>query len=701
MPPSPLDSADESLDFSLRDILAIVQLQRKVIVGCFIVVLGLAAVYTALAERRYTAMAVVHLTPQAAKEIQTDGVQTDVTSIWNRNIDVSTKIAILESRALREKVLNRYQEVAPDDGASLAERGPGWVKKVMDVEARKGTELIDVMVTTPDPELSARLANIIAEVFEEEILAANTDALTNARKWLSDQLGEYEERIRAATVTLNEFERVNGLAGSTAQGETSLASRMASLNSAYGSLNTEVVIQERLVSEYERLLRAGRYQDIAKAMGSPTIEALTQNYAGALADRVHARAVYGEKMMERKLAEERVLLVEQELKSEVQKALSAERATLDLLRGKTSSVVGAIGDGKEQILELQTLWAEYEHLRTELANAKDFYQRLRIRMGEVELQSKTQFNRVRILEMATPPGRASFPIVPLNLGLGAFMGLVLGFGVAFLREWFDDTVGSPVDVVTYLKVPFLGAVPKVTEVEGDIEQTLISHRKPRSAIAEVARGVRTVLELNPDQPPKRLLVTSAVSSEGKTSTAVRLAIAYASAHRSVVLLDCDLRRPRVHKVFGGDRLLGVTNLIEGADVDSCVRPTGIHNFSYVSAGKAGDRPDELLSSPTLPGVLDELNAKFDIVIIDTPPTVLVADARILSRSVDGCVLVARENSTSRSLLREALSGLHQVGANVYGVVINAVDFGQRRTSYKYYGYGYRYTYEEDPQEATA
>jgi len=703
MSTTPPETPEVALDFSLQDVLAIVQLQRRVIVGCFIIVLGLAAVYTALVERRYTATAVVHLTPQAAKEIQTDGVQTDVTAIWNRNIDVATKIAILESRALRQKVIDRYLEMAPDDGAEVASRGPGWVGKVMYVESRKGTELIDVMVTTPDPQLSARLANIIAEVFEDEILSANTDALTDAREWLANQLVEYEKRIRDATIALNEFERENGLAGSNEEGEPRLASRMASLNEAYGDLNTEVVIQRRLVEEYERLLRAGRYQDLAKALGSPTIDALTNSYASALGDRVVARSKYGEKMVERIIAEERVTLIEQELNAEVRKALSSERAKLDLLEGKASSVVGAIDVGKDQILALQSLWSDYEQRRTELANAKAFYQRLRGRLGEVELQSKTQFNRVRILERATPPGSPSFPIIPLNLGLGAFLGLGLGFGVAFLREWFDDSVGSPVDVTTYLKVPYLGAIPLVTEAEGERQQSLFSHHRPRSAVAEAVRGLRTVLQLNPSQPPRRLLVTSAVSSEGKTSTAVRLGIAYASAHRRVLVVDCDLRRPRVHKVFGDDRKTGMTDLIEGAPLEGHIRATGIENLSYISSGKAGDRPDELLSSPALPDVFRRMNEVFDIVIVDSPPTVVVADARLLSRHVDGVVVVARENTTARSLMREALSDLQRVGANIYGVVLNAVDFRLRRTSYKYYGYGYRYnyTYEEDPQETTA
>ena len=144
----------------------------------------------------------------------------------------------------------------------------------------------------------------------------------------------------------------------------------------------------------------------------------------------------------------------------------------------------------------------------------------------------------------------------------------------------------------------------------------------------------------------------------------------------------------------------MTGLLDGASIDDAVRPTPIPNLSYISSGKAGDRPDELLSAPNFSDVLDDLEQKFDIVIIDSPPSLVVADARLLSRHVDGVLLVARENSTPRSLMREAIGDLKLVGAHIFGVVINAVDFNKRRTSYRYYGYGYgyRYKYEEDVVE---
>jgi len=692
------EQEEEGAGITLADLWGLLQMQRRVVLGALAACVSVAVIYSVLAERRYSATAVVHLAPMAAQEINTDGVVTEVTAGWNRKIDIATKLSILRSSPLRHEVLRRYEALGVEAAAPIS---AGALRAATDALSRKNTELIDITVTTSDPQQAARLANITAEVFRDEAMAANNDAVQSARKWLADQLEEYEQRIRSANEALTEFERTNNLAGSTSTGEVSLQTRMSYLQSAYGDLNTQLVLQQTLVDEYERLLRQGRYQDLAKAMGSALIESLTERHAEALAKRAEVSAVFGPKMQQYQAANLAVEAIESELNQEVRKQLSAERAKLDLLKGKESNIVGAIGSGKDQILRQQSLWADYEQRKLELENAKVFYKRLRERMGEVELQAKTQFNRIRVLEAATPPNKASYPIIPLNIGAGVIAGLVLGFGIAIAREWMDDTIASPVDVSAYLKVPFLGAIPKLEDETDETRLALHSHHQPQSQIAEAARAIRTVLELRPsEQSPSRLLVTSAVSAEGKTSTAVRLGIAYANAHRSVVIVDADLRRPRLHRVFHGERTGGLTDMIQGS-TDSYVRPSGVDNMSYIASGRAGNRPDELLSAPSLSSVFDELSRQFDIVIVDSPPSAIVADARLLSRHVDGIVLVARENSTPRSLLREALSSLKQVGGTVFGVVINAVDFNQRRTAYKYYGYGYQYIYEEDPVEAAA
>lgn len=698
-------AAEQEFGFTLADVWAILQLQRRVVLACFVAGLLVAAVWSGLATRYYTAVAVVQLSPIAGQEISSDRVVDDLTAQWNRAMFVSTQVGLLESRLLRTKVLEAYAALGHGDGVGPDDAGIGLLKGATQILPRKNTELIDIKVTSTDPELSATLANLTAKVFKEENLAANTDAARDAHTWLTEQLGEYEQRIKTASRDLVDYEREHDMVDAD-QDENSLGARMSTLNGTFAEANRDRVVQETLVRSQERLLREGNYEELAKAMNTPLIVSLTSQYATAVTEHARVAAVLGEKTPERRASEAQLARIESELRAEVESQLSAERARLALLRAKEKDLQAEIAGGKEEMLRVQELSEDYVKRQLELESARAFYQRLRERMGELELQSKTQLNRVRVIEEAQVPDGPSYPVVPLNLAVGLLGGLALGLGLAFVREWLDDTVSSPLDVTTYLRVPFLGVIPKIQDELDEVELALHTHRHPRSTVAEALRGVRTLLELNPlGDVPKRILITSAVSSEGKTSTVIRLAIAFANLNRKVLVVDADLRRPRVHKVFAGDREPGLTTVLgDNTPPEDAIRPTEVPNLSYLAAGSTGERPNELLASNEVKALLDRVSKDFDLVIIDSPPSVILSDARILSRYVDGVVLVVLEHATSRALVREATQSLDQVGARMLGVVINAVDFSRRRTSYKYYyGYGYRYDryYEEAPKDVAA
>jgi polysaccharide biosynthesis transport protein len=410
-------------------------------------------------------------------------------------------------------------------------------------------------------------------------------------------------------------------------------------------------------------------------------------------------------MPERRSAEARLARIEQELEAEVELTLSAERKKLNELYSQEKNLKEEIDAGKSQLLDVSANKEDYEKLKIDLERAKEFYVRLNQRNDELDLQAQTQLNNVRIIDDAVPVPRPVEPNVLLNLALALVGGFLGGLGLGLAREVLDDTISSPLEVQTFLRVPFIGMVPKIADVTDETELALYTHLNPRSTVAEALRGIRTVLELDPTgYPPKRLLVTSAVSAEGKTSTVVRLGVAFANLNKRVLLLDADLRRPRMHKIFGVDKDVGLSSLLTGASIDEVVRRSPVPNLDYVPSGRGGERPNELLASPAMEELLRALDVRYDLVIIDSPPTVLLSDARILSRHVDGVVVLVREQTTSRVLVRDAIGALEQVKARVLGVIVNAVDLSRRRTSYKYnygYGYGYGYRYDRYYTEAQA
>lgn len=702
----PVQEASSS-GFQLRDLVAIVQMQWRVVVICTAAAVLLALLHGLLATRQYRSTVVIHLSPMAGQELKVDRViDMDQYNRWNRQMFVQTQLEVIRSRMLLEVVLERYAGLGYTDLA-VDPAGVRALQEMLDVTPRQGTELLDLAITCPDPEKAAALANLIAEVYREQNLEGQRDAAREAKVWLEDQIRIYRDRIDSSTQEVVGFQGENDLADVEEQ-LTSLSARMDALNQAHATLNTERVLLETTVRAHERLLKAGAYEELAKDMDTTLVASLTADYASAVTEHTRAAARYGEKMPERKAAEARLARIESELRAEVERTLSAERSKLVLVKGKEESLAEEIARGKQALLEVQSKREQYGKLKIDLERAKDFYVRLTQRNDELDLQSQTQLNNVRIVDPARPNRRPVEPNVPLNLAIALFGGFLGGLGIGLAREYVDDTISSPLEVQTFLRSTFLGMIPKIAEVTDETELALYTHRNPRSTVAEALRGIRTVLELDPTgAPPRRLLVTSAVSAEGKTSTIVRLGVAFANLNKRVLMIDGDLRRPRLHKIFGIEKDRGLTSVLAGEAIEDVVHHSEVPNLDFLASGRGGERPNELLASPALPALLAELERRYDLVLIDSPPTVILSDARILSRYVDGVVVVVRENTTSRMLVREAIHGLEQVRARVLGVIVNAVDLNRRRTSYKYhygygygYGYGYRYDryYLENPDE---
>jgi succinoglycan biosynthesis transport protein ExoP len=324
------------------------------------------------------------------------------------------------------------------------------------------------------------------------------------------------------------------------------------------------------------------------------------------------------------------------------------------------------------------------------------------------------FNNVRVLER---PLRPTVPVLPSpskNLAFGAVFGLLLGFAGAIGRELLDRTVRGTDDAERDLGVPCLGALPDTTsaqhggygpyygqsrrrirrgpsaeqEPEGPIE--LLVHSRSKSAVAEAARAVRTNLMFSsPDRPYRTFVITSAGPSEGKTTVATSIAVAMAQTGQSVCLVDCDLRRPRLHKLFGRDLSEGVTTgLLNPGALDGAITATEVPNLSVLPAGPLPPNPADLVQSEAFVRLISDLKQRFDRVVIDSPPINLVTDPVILSTRVDATLLVLRVKRTKRDAARRALRALRDVGATCPGFVLNAASSGEQydyRVYYATYG----------------
>lgn len=308
--------------------------------------------------------------------------------------------------------------------------------------------------------------------------------------------------------------------------------------------------------------------------------------------------------------------------------------------------------------------------------------------------------KLTLTQQAIVPAKPVSPNVPLNIALGALVGLAIGVGIAVLRETLETRIRNEHDVEQVTDVPILGGIvfdPKARE------RPLIVHADPRSPRAESFRTLRTNLQfLDIGRAERSFVVTSSIESEGKSTSGANLAIALADAGSRVLLVDADLRRPKLAEYMGLEGAVGLTDVLVGrAELQDVIQPWGNAKLFVLPAGRVPPNPSELLGSERMVHFIAEFNRAFDVVIFDTPPLLPVTDAAILAKKVGGAIVVVAAGRTHKNQLRGALTALQNVGAPISGLVITMLPTkGPDAYGYGRYGYGYGYGYGDEVEIAT-
>jgi capsular exopolysaccharide synthesis family protein len=314
----------------------------------------------------------------------------------------------------------------------------------------------------------------------------------------------------------------------------------------------------------------------------------------------------------------------------------------------------------------------------------------------------------------------------VNLSLALALGLILGIGLAFFVEYLDSSVKTPDDIARFIKLPSLGVIPSVTSFLAGPKRKLlsasalggndgkensnyravelISHHDAKSLVSEAYRSLRTsiLLSSGSGRPPKTILITSSQIGEGKTTTAINIGITLAQTGDKVVILDCDMRNPRLHRALGIENGNGMSTFLSGnSDLPSLLQQTEIPNLFAVSAGRIPPNPAELVGSPRMKQGLILLKESFDHIIVDSPPILSVTDARILGTLVDGVILVVKGGETPKEAVQRTKHLLQDVYAHIIGTLLNNVDVHSADyhyySKYYYYGYGKKYSYGHEAQ----
>ena len=705
-----------------------VLLKRKwLILSVVLLVVGAVAAWTFSQTRIYRSTATVLLSKRApqvlGKEVR-EVVDLSMGTYWNNKEYMKTQEKVIMSKNLARQVAEELN-LATNNVFWNSNQGKGGKQKVTrtldmaTVKLRglvvaknvKDSNIIEVSVEHPDPSLAAELANAMALTYRDQNLRYKVDKTRIASLWLSKQLDKLKKKLEKEELELYNFKKVNNIISVSLENKQSLiVRRIEKFNEAL----TDIRMKRMKLTSQRRQLKKAVAKDPMKitapvVIENSTIQALKTAYVVEHKRYKALKSRYLDRhpvVLEQKA---KMDSAEKDLTREVQNVLKAVESKYQATRQTEGQWAAAMQKAKEEALALNKREVEYRKKQRSQINTAKLYSMLLMRIEESNLSEKLEVNNIRMLDKAAA-GITVKPRVTVNLLIGVFLGFVLAIGLAFLVETLDRTVKSQEDIEVIPGLVYLGMMPKIPGTPNNRggkrgppkpEVDLIVHKNPKSPVAESCRSIRTnLLFSSPDRPLRRLLVTSSGPKEGKTTTAVSLAITMAQAGTRVLIVDTDMRRPRLHKIFGVSGTTGITSILQGdCPVEDAVKTTDVPNLLVLPCGPTPPRPAEQCQSKAFLAVLDDLTERYDRVILDSPPVMVVTDAVILSTLVDGTMLVARTGQTSRVAHREASRQLLDVGANVLGSVLNDMDLEKkgygyyRYRRYGYYRYGsYRYTY---------
>jgi len=711
-------SGDDALA-SFLSALKVVRKQWAIVVACLLLGTGLSLVYSKTLSKVYQAQATLELDPNAYRPLseKMDSVMPlGATDYWDNQQYFETQYKIITSsrvleRAARDVGLqNDYQffgfKSQPAQPVTLQDAGL-TLRSHVSVEPVKNSRLALVKVDDVDPKRAKRLCDAVATAYIDQNLEKAVAATSDAAVWLGGQVDQVKKELESNENSLHEFKRSNDLP-STSINESSNMIRleMQDLSTALTHTRTR---KEELLARYTELSKVSADNpDIMPAselLSSGYLQTLRAQYVeGVRARKTLVAEGKGENHPLVKAADEKVNESRRALLAEIQNIHGAVERDLASVAREEAGLNTLYEAAHKRAVDLNMKEIEYHRLDRSREQNEKLFGMLIEHMKDADLARMMKANNIHLIETALEPTSPVRPRIPLNVAIGGILGLIVGFALGWVRNSLDNSIKTPEQVEKELGLTFVGLLPAVEApaeaarskgrkvvrpgLKPNTAPELIVHDSPHSGIAEAARSIRTNLMFtNPDRPYRRLLVSSAAPSEGKTTVACSIAIALAQSGQRVCIIDCDLRRPRLHRIFNraGDR--GVTNVLVGeASVEDVARPTVVNNLWCIPAGPIPPNPADLFHSERFKKFLEHAGEMFDRIIIDSPPLVAVTDSAIISTLVDGTVFVVRAFSTTRALGHQGLRTLSDVDAPVIGAVLNDVDLN--RHEYSYYQYYY-------------
>ena len=683
--------------------------RKWLILAALALSLGVTTFVTLRQTKLYLASATMILEETAPRVV--DKVQDVSEAPLDSDKFYNTQIRLIQSTAVAQRAATalglerdaRYTGGAT--GAEALQAAGDAVLGCLSARAEKHSRVVTISCVDPSPERAAKIANAVVQAYVDEMQSSRTHTTLDAVKFLGTQADDLRKKLELAEQELYKFNKNNDLlATSFEESHRILSNNLFRLNEELSRIRAEGIT---LRAQADEARKARKTQDPAVAAallgGGQILGDLKHRRAELHKELTALKARYKEghpKVIETEAA---LAALDRNLQKELDQIYGGLEVKVRANQGQESALAAAIDREMKRSLKLREREVDYNRLRREVDYSKEVYALVARRLKETELTRPLQQSTVRKLEPAMAPFGHFKPNLRNNLMLAVVIGLLLGLGLALGLEFLDDTVRSPDDVEQSVGVPLLGIVPTIEPCRGPptdaIERAraeFIVHH-PTSPVAEACQTVATnVYSLFLKTPPRVLMIASANPQQGKSLFALNLAMTVGGRGKRVVVVDADLRRGRLHRVFGVPRPGGLYEILaKEQPYTECLRETTSPHVSLLTAGSLPEKvnPIRLLELPDFGRLLGQLREAFDLVILDSAPVGMVADAVHIGALCDGAVLVARYRQSSRRGLRAAVQQLETGQVRVVGCVINDLDPRSSQYGfYRSYGYGYRLGY---------
>ncbi|RKY70580.1 MAG: hypothetical protein DRQ24_09020, partial [Candidatus Latescibacterota bacterium] len=686
-----MDEKDSFLEeVHLRDYFRVILKRKWTIIACFVILVTIVTIDSFRTEPVYKATCQVLIERENPKVVPIQEVLSVDARGWYRDY-YKTQYEILRSQELAKRVIKRLALYNSEEFNRKPKMGLGTIiatvrytiikaissilspkkekTKVyhqrsliqayvgaylgrLNIQPVRESRLVNISFYAYDPQLAAKVANTHAQIYIEQNLERKFSASKEALKWLNKRIKEVKEKLEKSEQALRKYKQAHDLVSiDFAESHNIRVQRLNELNTALMEAKTKRIEKENLYRELKRISdQPEMIESMPAVVANPLIQQLKAEYIKTKTDYSKLSQSYGPEHPKMIRLRSEIKELKAKIASEVKKIARSIETEYRVAKKQEEALSKALEEEKKKALALNEKEIQYNVLKREVEINRTLYESLLKRAKETDITENLPVSNISIVDPASVPNVPFKPRRGRNILLAMVVGLTLGIGLAFFLEYLDDTIKTPEEVERYLKIPFLGYVGKVIIAKDNpYNPDLVALKEPKSHIAEMFRNIRTnVLFSTSNFPRKVLLVTSAAKEEGKTFLTINLGITLAQMGKRVVVVDTDLRKPKIHHILNLKKHPGLTDILAGNDVlESVIQDTELENLKVIPCGTIPPNPAELLSSEAMKSLIDKLKEQFDFALFDSPPVMSVTDATILANLADGVIMVIKGGETPK------------------------------------------------------